>query len=738
MPESVIQRSFAGGELAPALHARADQVKYATGLRRCRNMLVLRSGGVANRPGLRFIAPAKTDSDDVKLLRYISEFPGQSVLIEHGIGYFRFFQGGAAVEVSGVAPWDGSDAYIPGDLVEDGGVNYYSKTTNTNQEPSSNPDDWYALTGDIYEVPSPSAVNLFNWVQSSRVITLTHADEAPYELVFETLTRWIIRPIVTEPGIDAPANLVITPGDASGLLNFSYIVTAAAADTYEESNPSTAQNSNGIGEPTEDAPNEVTWDAVAGAGEYYVYADPYGNGVHGFIGTAVTNSFNDIGFTPDFSRTPPVPRSLFASVNNYPNIAAYHQQRRFFAYTNNEPDAVWASRPGFPSNFGISSPLQDDDALTFRIAGNNNHPVRHLVPLKQLIAMTDGGAWPIGRPKEALTPTDIPAEQETYVGSHDKPPCIVGNRMIYIEARGSLLRDLRFDQEVEGLAGRDLTLFASHLFDGRSVGSIDYAHTPHSTVWATHGGGSLLGLTYIPEQEVWGWHRHDSGANAVFNQVIVVPEPAEDAVYGLVQRTIDGAQKMYIERLASRLIGEDTFDEDAFFVDSGLSYSGAPADEFSGLDHLEGQVVAVLADGAVIFDGDASAPNAGDFTVTAGVIALGAFYNNVHIGLPIRFGEIETLDLDTSGADIRDKQKKVVGVTLLIDRSSRSFKVGPDATHLVTETLRPWETVADEHTGAFEITVQSSFEHPGRVFIRQTDPLPLTILGVIPNLELGG
>jgi hypothetical protein len=175
-----------------------------------------------------------------------------------------------------------------------------------------------------------------------------------------------------------------------------------------------------------------------------------------------------------------------------------------------------------------------------------------------------------------------------------------------------------------------------------------------------------------------------------------------------------------------------------FFVDSGLSYSGTPADTFSGLDHLEGEIVAVVADGAVIFDGNPDAANAADFTVSGGTITLDAEYSDVHIGLPIRYGEIELLDLDVAGSNIRDKQKRTGSVAVLVDRSSRSFWAGPDSAHLTQVRVASWDTVVDEHTGQVEINLTASFNKQGRVFIRQTDPLPLAILGVVPSVDLGG
>ena len=727
MGQSIMQRAFAGGELAPALAARADTAKYQSGLRTCRNFIVQRHGGVANRPGFRFISACKTNDPEVAAHRYVSEIAGESLLIEEGLGYLRFFMNGAALEVDPllVDPWDAITNYVQGDLLEHGGVIYYALIDHVNIEP---PDTaWAALTGNAYEVPTPFT-HLMHWTQSGRVITLTHKDEAPYELHFLSLTRWILVPILTTPTLVAPTGLALVSG-GGGTRSYGYVVTAGMADTYEESPPSGQVIDAACAAPTPDTPNVLTWTPVAGAVEYYVYADPFGNGTYGYIGTATgVATFNDSGVDPDFAVTPPVARVLFAATDGYPNVAAVYQQRRFFAYTNDNPDSVWASRTGFPSNFGISSPLQDDDSLTFRIAGNNHNPVRHLIGLKTLIVMTDAGEWTVGEPKVPLTPNNIPADQDTYVGTNEAPPVVVGNSILYVQARGAILRDLQFDQAVEGLAGRDLSLFAAHLMDGYQLTELDYQQTPHSVVWAVRSDGTLLGLTYIREQEVWGWHRHDTGASGRIEHVCVVPEVGEDACYVIVKRTIGGATKRYIERLERRTIFPATFALDAFFVDSGLTYSGGPATVISGLGHLEGQTVVGLADGVPV----------GPFTVNAGAVTLPAAASVVHVGLPIAYGDLETLDLDVQGSSVRDKKKRVGSVTLLVDASSRSFWAGSDTAHLTQYKRPPYEGAANQFTGAVEINITSAYNHSGRVFIRQIDPLPLTVLGVIPTVDVGG
>jgi hypothetical protein len=567
-----------------------------------------------------------------------------------------------------------------------------------------------------------------NWVQSGRVITFTHRLEAPYELYFISLTRWVLLPISTVSTLTAPTGLVLTPGGA-GTRSYGYVVTAGMAVTYEESPPSGQVINGGTADPTPAAPNNLTWTPVAGAAEYYIYADPFANGTYGFIGTATGAAvFNDTGIDPDFARTPPVDRVLFAAAGDYPHVAAYYQQRRFFANTVNDPDAVWGSRTGFPSNFGTSSPLQDDDSVTFKIAGNNHNPVRHLVAVKNLILLTGAGEWTIVAGGEPLTPSHLPADQQTYVGANETRPVIIGNACLYVQARGHVLHDLRFDMEVEGLGGRDLGVFATHLFDSHTVTDIDFQQNPDSIVWAVRSDGTLLGLTYLRDQEVWGWHRHDTGAAGHFEHVCVVPETDHDVVYVIVKRTIGGATKRYIEKLENRIIRTGQFALDAFFVDSGLTYSGSPATVISGLSHLEGQTVTVLGDGVAV----------GTFVVASGAITLPAARSIVHVGLPIAYADAELLDLDVAGSSVRDKKKRVGSVTLLIEGSSRVFWAGSDTAHLTQYKLPPYEPAADQFTGSVEINMSSRFNEHGRVFIRQIDPLPLTILGVLPNVEMGG
>jgi hypothetical protein len=725
---TLVQRSFESGELAPALTARADLARYTTGLRTCRNFIVQRAGGAANRPGTTFLAAAKT-TNQTYLYPFVFAAADASYVIEAGGNYFRFYHNGVRVTVSGVTAWSNATAYVVGDLASLAGVNYYCILAHTNQTPP-NATYWYPLTGNIYEIPTPYVVGRFqdparaHFEQQGNIITITHLDEPPRELRYESATRWTLTLIATGPTIAAPTGGSGTAGGV-GTRTFKYVVTAGKAETYEESDPSSAITVASAADPTETAPVALSWTPVSGAVEYYVYSDPFGNGTYGFIGTATgAAAFNDTGLTPDFNLTPPVPRALFIGTNNYPATSVTYQQRRIFAGTHNNREQVFASQVGFRANYGIRSPLQDDDAVTFTLASKTIQPIHHMVALKRLILLTDSRVWRIeGDEAGTLLPTAINADEHAYVGSAFVEPVALGNALVYVQARGTVLRDLQFSRELEGLTGRDLTLLSTHLFTNYTIVEMDLALVPNSVIWCVRSDGTLLGLTYIPEEDVVAWHRHDT--DGLFESVAVVPEGDEDAVYFVVKRTINGVAKRYVERLHTRKF---TDLEDGYFVDCGITYSGAATTTITGLTHLQGKTVYGLADGVVV----------GPFTVPAsGAIALTTAASTVHVGLAMT-AQFETLDIDVQGSSIRDKRKRVSALALLLESSTRGFFVGPDSAHLTEFGVEgPWDTDTLV-SGQVELTNTTTYTNHGRVFIEHTDPTPLTILGVLPHVDIGG
>jgi hypothetical protein len=730
-----IQRAFAQGELAPSVTARADLALYHAGLATCRNFLVRRQGGIVNRPGTVHVATAKVSDGRAWLFPFVFPAADASFIVEAGEFYFRFHKNGAPVLVTAPAAWSGATAYVVGDVVVSGGTNYWCKVAHTNQAPP-NATYWYAMPASgVFEIPHTWVEGRFmdpapvGWSQSGLTVTLTHLEEAPLELTYGfNDTTWTLETVSTEPGIGPAPDTLGATGSVEGDGYRAYKVTAisSAVPPEESTAPYYIELEDTI-EPTPEAPIRVYWDAVAGASEYKVYLDVAGNGVFGFIGRASTNEFFDPGLAPDYFHTPPQARVLFNAENAYPAVSCTYQQRRWFAGTHDARDIVHGSRIGFYSNFSIRSPLQDDDAVTFRIASQFCQPVLHLVGLDRLVLFTDTGIWlAYGDSDGALTPTRINADQKGYLGSSFVQPVVVGERIIYIQARATRVRDLQYQREYsgyEGMGSRDLTFLSGHLFKGFTLTDLAYAHEPFSIIWAVRSDGALLGCTYVPEDDLWGWHIHDTGASGAFEQVVSIPEGSEDAVYVVVRRQIDGNDQVTIERFASR---QYTDHVDAIHLDAAITYEGASTTAITGLDHLEGETVYAWTNGTTY---------QGPFTVSGGAITLTTAATTAHVGLEIVF-DAELLDLDANGTDLRGKRKRVQAVAFLLEDSRRGFQVGKDEDHLLAHRAETWDTstVVD---GLEEITITSAFTPGGRVFIRLTRPTPLAINAVLPVFENG-
>ncbi|RUM90699.1 MAG: hypothetical protein DSZ27_08390 [Thiomicrospira sp.] len=680
------QRSFAGGELSPELHGRIDLAKYAVGLKKCQNAIVLPHGPVANRPGLQYVGETGGSTDVTRLIEF--QFNTlQTYVLVFTHNKFRIIQnGGYVLDPSTSAIVEVSTPYNSADLME------------------------------------------LHYVQSGDVITITHHNYAPMELSRTDHHLWSLSAISFEPDSTAPGGVSAsaTINVAGTQTTYSYVVTAINDTSDDESIASSSASCSGrLG--YDDNYNTITWTAVSNTTRYKVYKNNR-SGSYGYIGTAVGTSFVDDNIAPDLSITPPISDPPFQSTNNYPAEVNYFQQRRWFANTLNEPQKLWATQSGTESNMATSFPLQENDAMSFSIASRQVNEIRHLVALSSIIALTSGAEWSISPSgSSALTPLSISAKPQSYNGASHVMPIVSGNQVLYVDSKGGRVRDIGYSLESDGYMGRDVSILANHLVDGHTIIDWAYEKVPQSIIWAVREDGKMLGLTYLQEEEVFGWHIHES-KNGLFKSVSVVQEGLEDVVYVTVERVIGGVTKQFVERMASRQVDALS---DAFFVDSGLIYSGAETSTISGLDHLEGQTVKILGDGNVF----------PDQVVTSGQITLGQPVSYAVIGLGIT-ADIETLPYTYEKAEAGAVSfKKSVSRVFFKVHNSRGIFVGPsfdDLTEVKQRTTENYGEPISLYTGEVEILSALSWDAEATICVRQEDPLPLMILGITSDVEIGG
>ena len=679
----ILQKSFSGGEISPEMFGRIDDTKYQSGLATCRNFIPKPQGPAQNRAGFAFVRAVKDSTKKTRLLPFTYSTT-QTMIIEVGAGYFRFHTQGATL-LSGAVPYEIANPYAEADLFD------------------------------------------IHYVQSADVLTIVHPNYAPRELRRLSALNWVLSTISFAAPIAAPTAPTATAtivGAPATTMSYSYVVTTIATDEVSESaQSSVATCTNNLF--TTGCYNTIAWTAVSGAARYNVYKQQ--GGLYGYIGQTTGTSLKDDNIAPDLGKTPPIYDAVFAATGDYPGSVSYFEQRRCFAGTTNKPQNIWMTKSGTESVMSFSLPIRDDDRIAFRVAAREANTIRHIVPLTQLLLLTSAAEWRVSPVNsDAITPTTITVRPQSYVGANNVQPVVINNTLLYTAARGGHIRECAYNWQANGFISGDLSLRAPHLFDSYDITDMGYAKAPLPVVWFVSSSGKLMGLTYVPEQQIGAWHQHDT--DGVFESCAVVAEGSEDILYCVIKRNVNGVDVRYVERMASRQFVDPA---DAFFVDAGVTYSGAPITTISsGLAHLEGKTVNILADGAVH----------PQLVVTGGAITLEQSASKIQVGLPIT-ADLKTLPV-AAGIDngfAQGRYKNVNKAWLRVFRSSGIF-IGPDENNLVEAKQRTTESYGSAPALKSEeipILLNPAWADSGQVFVRQSDPLPLTVASLTLEVSFG-
>lgn len=609
MTQSVIQSSFAAGELSQNLFARVDLDKYHTGAAKMENFFVDYRGGASTRAGTEFIDRTKFKNTKARLFPFIFS-QQQSYVLEIGEHYIRFYSNGTqllnapknilgvtnanpgAVNVTAHGYTTGQSIFIQGV----GGMTVLNGQTflavNIDANHFSLQDlDGHAIdtslfpaytsggtVSSVYELVAPWAaadLPLLKFAQSADVMTFTHNSYPIYNLsrtgpgVFALATETI------GPSLPAVTGTSATP-TVAGTLIYQYIVCAVtAAGVRGEQCPSFFAASKAL-DPTAatSVVIELAWTPNPDADHYDIFkTGPVPNTtahqptVFGYIGSSYIGSFEDNNIAPNYNDNPPDFRDPFAS-SNYPGCVTYFQQRRVYGNLALSPEEMDFSKTGSYSNFDTSFGAIDSDAIQIALASGQVNQIRSLVPTSAgLIVFTSGGAFQVsgGSPLAAVTPTNVSALPQASTGANDLPPIRVNYDILYVQSKGAIVRDLSYNFYTQSFYGYDRSALSNHLFFGFNLNEWGWSEEPFKTIWAIRNDGRALSLTYVPEQEVYGWAQHYT--SGMFESVCVVPEGNEDVVYFIVQRPHGTDKARYVERMASRHFVRV---EDAWFVDCGV------------------------------------------------------------------------------------------------------------------------------------------------------------------------
>lgn len=427
------------------------------------------------------------------------------------------------------------------------------------------------------------------------------------------------------------------------------------------------------------------------------------------------------------------PSPALSGTNNRPSVVSFFEQRLVFGNTNNNPQTLFFSKNGDYDNFTVGT--NDDDALIYTIASNQVNAIRFLSATRVLTVGTSGGEYVLTSTNDGpVTPTTTLIRKYSNYGTAQIEPVQVADVTLFVQRGKRKVREFKFvgDVNTGGYSAPDMTILAEHVTEGGLV-QMAYQQEPDSVVWCIRDDGTLLGLTYRREEEVVAWHKHVIGGTfssgqAVVESIATLPtDTGEDELFMIVKRTINSVTKRYIEKLKVFDFGNDA--TTAFFVDSGLSYSGSATTTLSGLYHLEGETLQVLGNGA-------THP---DETVSNGGITLDYSSTKAAVGFGFD-SSMQTLRIESGSVDgtSQGKPKRVHGITVRFFETVGA-EVGNDSGEVdrifFRDSSMDMDTAIPMFTGDKDIEFPGGFDDDDRVYIKQGQPLPLTVLAFYPRMN---
>ena len=559
--------------------------------------------------------------------------------------------------------------------------------------------------GSPYEISTPYlTAELFDikFAQSADVMYLVHPNHETMKLSRTGHTSWSLDEVEFTDGPYLAINTTsttMTPGATTG----TGITLAASANTFASTDVGRLINfTNGYAKIVSfvDAQN-VTID--------------------------IKDDFDNTTATADWKL------GAFSDTTGHPSCVSFYEQRLVFAGTTSEPQTVFFSKAGDYEN--MTSGTNADDAMVYTIAANQVNVIRYLKAQRTLVIGTTAAEYTVSADgtDASITPTNITIKKQSSYGSANVDAVTAGNAILFLQKAKRKIRELAYNFDSDSYVAPDLTILNDAVTDSGIV-QMEWQQEPDNILWCVREDGQLAALTYQRSEAVVSWHRHILGGtfgsgNAVVESIASISgEINEDELWVIVKRTVNGATVRYVECF-SDFDFDETAATDFKFLDSHLSYSGSATSSLSGLDHLEGQTVSILADGSVH----------ANKVVSSGAISLDRSVTKAVVGLAYD-SVLQTMRIEGGAAEgtSQGKIKRISKVVLRLFETV-GVKVGPSLTNLETIPFRttssnlsaPVDTLIE---GDKEIEFDDDYNSDGHIFIKQDQPLPASILAIYPTL----
>lgn len=513
------QSSFSGGIISTELFSRLDFSKVLTGLKQCDNFAVRPAGGVIYRAGTKYVADAKYNDKNVGLIPFVYN-KNDGICLEVGHQYIRFHK--------------------DGEPIKDGDGNIIEIATTY-------------LSDEVLDI---------KYAQDKNTIYLVHQNHCPAMLKRISDTSWVLTDMVFNPPVVKVPSVTIAKGtakNAGAVVDFDkwqYAVSVVDNDDNEglpvysniiSSDVDLAnQNITVTFNNPADSSNVKKFNIyrIKGGVFLWVYVLDYVSGTSPY-------SLKDIGLGADASKSV---KEEFTDFNNgnYPGAVGIWNQRMLFAKLKNDPNKFLGSCVGAFQDFTNTYLNGANEALSLTLNSGTNDTITDIVPLDDLMLLTESKAWRV----TGMTPSNMKAYIESYSGSSGINPAVSQKSILYVDSSKNTIRNFIYSYELNGYSGQNLDILSRDLFDGYNINNVTLKNAPYSVFYCTRNDGTLLGLTYLKEENIYAWHSHTTSGGK-FEDVCSIEKNMNDQVYCVVNRN----GNKYIEMFKDNINISETIDD---------------------------------------------------------------------------------------------------------------------------------------------------------------------------------
>ena len=675
-----IQTSFNAGEFSDLLDGSINLDKHRYSVKTLQNMIALKQGPAVRRGPTIFVNEIKDSTKRTQLLRFETS-DSQSYVLEFGNQYIRFYKNYTYLGYELATP------YVQADLFD---------------------------SNNLFQIQV---------AQSGDVLYLVHQKYVPQVLTRINDTSWSIGELDIQDGPYLDVNVTTTTLGLSGTSG-SVTVTASAS----------LFASTDVGRLIrwKDPANNWTWLEITA----YTSATVVTATIRGANASATTATV-DWRF------------GVYSATTGYPRAISFFQDRLAFAGSTSYPDRYDLTKTGgYSATFVTFQPtnaagaVADDNAITGNVPSGQVNAINWLASdLRGLIAGTVKEEFVIRSNSlgDAITPSNASSSLFSGTGSSYIQPVRTVDGTTFVQTARRRLFDVVYSFEQDSLRPKDLTLAAEHITRSQII-AITYQQEPINVVWAVRNDGILVGMTHYPEQDVYGWHRHqiggvsdEDGTNAIVESVTTIPSPdgSRDDLWLIIRRRINGNTVRYIEYMR-RYYEDDQDVEDAGCCDSRFTYDGAVTSTVSGLDHLEGETVKVMVDGL-------SHPN---LVVSGGAVTLA----NNRTGSVIQIGLSYTWRIITQKIDTvlpnndtgQGRKKRIINIIVRM-LNSLGMKYGTPQGSLIEHDFNQgasYDTATPLFTGdTIELNWPGGDETAGQILLENDSVFPVCIVALISEVK---